>query len=220
MNKLSLFYPVKPFWAFQGFGANEACVKNGFGLFNKRAIVSKVDGVCPPNFSELYPQLGMKGHTGLDCQVTHGQNLYSCVDGRVAEISTEIERGMGVDIITKERFHFAEGFYYAKVRYWHLMSVNVIVGQELKAGDFIGQADNTGISGGDHLHFELKPVLFNYDGIPYNVLQSNEYYGAVDPTPYFNGHHAQDAQMIVGILRQMVDILSKIVNLKKSLWGV
>ena len=60
-------------------------------------------------------------------------------------------------------------------------------------------------------------MLYFADGNPYNVLQSNGYYGAIDPNPYFNSYHAQDAQMILGILRQIVSILSKIVNLKKSI---
>jgi len=59
--------------------------------------------------------------------------------------------------------------------------VLVGVGDEIKAGKLIGQADNTGAyTTGDHLHFGLKQT---FNGATIN--KDNGYNGAIDPAPYF-----------------------------------
>lgn len=61
--------------------------------------------------------------------------------------------------------------------YGHLKSVCVEKNEQVKAGDLIGYADNTGkYTTGSHLHFGLRPVLFKPD---------NGYNGWIDPEPYF-----------------------------------
>lgn len=190
--KLELFYPVKPYIKYQNFGANEACSQISTLPVGKRKIVSKVDGLCPVGYEELYPILGMKGHTGMDMFGGHDWPCYSSTDGVVEEVQTEVERGLGIGIITKEKYTFPEGEYNVKTRYWHLKGINVEKGQEIKAGHLVGWCDNTGLSAGDHLHFELKPVLKAENGSWYNVFQSNGYFGSIDPEPFFNRKFAQD----------------------------
>ena len=59
------------------------------------------------------------------------------------------------------------------------------LGWQVKAGDLIGYADNTGASTGDHLHFGLKPQAQNEsNGAWYNTEQLNGYNGAIDPFPF------------------------------------
>jgi hypothetical protein len=84
------------------------------------------------------------------------------------------------------------------------MSFNVKLGDYVRKGDFIGLADNTGFSSGDHVHFELKPVSFTTpvnktkDSDLTNTLQTNGYYGAVDPYPYLEKPPLPKVPMYLG----------------------
>jgi len=216
--RLNLFYPIKPWIVGQGFGLSLACIENTPDVpITKRKVVAKINGVCPVGYIELYPLLGMKGHPGVDVIAYSGQPVYASIDGKVQEIQTEPERGLGVGIVSHNRYEMDEyGEHYVKVRDWHFKGINVSLGQEVNAGDLIGWADNTGLSAGDHLHNELKPVEFNADGSYYNVFQSNGYFGAIDSEPFRNKFYAQDAQIVIGILRAMVEVLTKLVGLFKK----
>lgn len=165
--KLSLFYPVKPLFITQSFGQN---------------------------FSNLYISQGMKGHSGVDFVAKHGQGVYATHDG-ICYPEIDSGGGNGVVLRTLEAFDYNGVPTYMKTIYWHLIQDDAVVhtGQEVKAGDLIGYADNTGASTGDHLHFGLKPQAINEDnGAFYNLEQNNGYFGAIDPMPYFNGYFAED----------------------------
>lgn len=198
-TKLELWYPLNPFKINQEFGDSLACTEDNNLPITKRKVVGMIapigtnNYVCPVGYVELYPLLGMKGHTGMDLRAYHGQELYHCgPEGIVEEVATEIERGLGLGIITNDKFDFEGGTYNAKIRYWHLKGFSVNKGDIVKRGDLIGYCDNTGLSAGDHLHMELKPVLKNSKGVWYNVFQNNGYFGSVDQKPYFNGKFAKD----------------------------
>lgn len=199
--KLILKYPLTPFSINQNFGDSLACTENNNLPITQRKVVGKMklagsldsSYVCPVGYVDLYPLLGMKGHTGADLKAYHGQELYHCgPEATVEEIQTEPERGLGLGLITTDKHEFSGGFYHAKLRYWHLQSFNVKKGDIIKQGDFIGLCDNTGLSAGDHLHLELKPVDRNSNGVWYNLLQDNGFYGSIDPIPYFNGEYANN----------------------------
>ena len=40
--------------------------------------------------------------------------------------------------------------------YWHLSKIDVNVGQQVKAGDKLGEVGTTGLSTGAHLHWEMR----------------------------------------------------------------
>lgn len=213
--KLQLYYPSRPYRINQKFGASESCCENNGLPIAKRKVATKVNGICPTGYVELYPLLGMKGHTGLDLYATRQTVLRSVIDGVVEEVQTEPERGLGVGVVSHEKFEMAEhGTHYVKVRQWHLRSINVKLGDQVKIGDAIGIADSTGLSSGDHNHFELKPVEKDAIGY-YNVFQSNGYYGAVNPEPFFTGIYAEDKlklglyQQALLLLQRLLDIMSK-----------
>ena len=135
----------------------------------------------------------MLGHNGLDLYAPTGYAVYHCgPSGFVEEIVDEVSRGKGVGIVSHETYEMVPGTYQAKVRYWHLLSYLVRKGDEVKTGDLIGYGDTTGYASGPHLHMELKPVFKGSDDLYHNSLQSNGYYGAIDPMPYFNTEYAQD----------------------------
>jgi murein DD-endopeptidase MepM/ murein hydrolase activator NlpD len=58
----------------------------------------------------------MKGHTGLDLYAPRRTKLYASQSGTVVEISTEPERGLGVDVVTDGRWQMDEhGEHYASL---------------------------------------------------------------------------------------------------------
>ena len=126
------------------------------------------------NYNAYYAQKGQKGHGGIDFKAVHGQKIYATHDG-VCYPQVDDHGGNGVKLIGKE----------CTTIYWHLIDDDAVVHtkQEVRAGDLLGYADNTGQSTGDHLHFALR--------LPDTML-NNGYGGYVDPQPYFNGKYAED----------------------------
>lgn len=145
------------------------------------------------NATNVYAQAGMKGHGGIDLYATHGTPIYASHDGW-AQYQVGSDRGHGVVVISDQEYEHDYGTSLIKTVYWHLVDFtrepqykSPIADKtgfvKVKTGDVIGYADNTGTSTGDHLHFELKPVQGTF-GLWNNILQSNGYYGAIDPEPY------------------------------------
>lgn len=194
-NKLRLTYPCRPYIKHQNFGDSLACVEDRSDIpLSKKKVIAKRDNVCPVGYTSLYETLGLKGHSGMDLYAAHGMPIYHAgPDGFVHEICSEVERGLGLGIITNEAFEYEGKEYPMKLRYWHLLGFAVKMGDKVKRGDLIGFADNTGISAGDHLHFEVKPQLYRGTapfGDYYNAFQTNGYYGGIDPEPFFTGSYS------------------------------
>ena len=205
-QKLELFFPVRPFRVFQKFGESLACTPNDSTPGNRLPIVGKIGGVCPPGFRELYPVLGFKGHTGQDLYAPDGAILRAPHDGIINELNTEVERGLGIGLVTKDKRDLGQyGVHFVKTRQWHLKVILVKIGQEVKCGEPIGLADSTGLSSASHDHFEVKPIDFNnpatdpasghynvFTSSYYNTFQNNGFFGSCDPAPYWNGIYSED----------------------------
>ena len=203
-----LYKPVKKYWVTQKFGEDDVCVSTK----DYKTTTGKVNGVCPVGTISLYKHLGMmRGHTGLDITAPTGTNLYASQSGFVEEIQTEVERGLGIGIITDQKFFCDETdmLEFFKIRYWHLETILVKKGQKVNVGDLIGRADNTGYSSGSHLHFELKPVAKGSDGKWRNVLQENGFFGAVNPAPYMEDIFALD---IAGIIKKVLLLTASVAD--------
>ena len=198
--RLELFYPVKPFRVNQHFGANEPCVKD-FGLPTQRVVTPPGPTfTCPTGYEKLYSQWGMSGHNGTDLMAGE-QKVYAAHGGVVVEKQTVPSRGLGLGILTNEPVELDEhGVHYIKIRYWHLKSFNVEVGDSVKAGQLIGVSDSTGYSSGNHLHFEGQPMNKDAGGHPYIALSdsgSSVIANAIDVEPFLNGKYAEDIQKIL-----------------------
>lgn len=218
MAKQQLFYPMSDYLVTQQFGVN----------------------------GEYYRAHGINidGHNGHDVLSYHGKPVYASHDG-IAFYQVDSSQGHGVVIIGDKPYDYKKILAYFKTIYWHLCDpketkfaspvylyskANKGKGMPVKAGDLIGYSNNTGLSSGDHLHFGLKPVL---QGKPptsgdapdidvgnwVNVEQNNGYLGAIDPTPYFNGQFANNAQafnarqgLLVKALETMVKILTSLLK--------
>lgn len=214
--KLTLYFPVKPVILSQNFNEDFSCYNPDLNR-----VITRTGATCPVGYRSIYkPQ--MLGHNGLDLVAKSWQPVYAANEGRVDEIQTEPARGLGIGIVSSLVYDFVSspfnvaGSYFAKTRYWHLAGFNVKLGDQVKAGDLIGWADNTGYSSGDHLHFELKPV--NKFGS--NVFQTNGFFGAIDPFPYFditetafdkNSFITRIKLQIADLMSQLQGVLTKVV---------
>jgi murein DD-endopeptidase MepM/ murein hydrolase activator NlpD len=189
-----LFKPISPLVINQPFGDNKVCIHK-----TNKSIIS-CDGHNPPvGYKSVYSQ--MKGHNGLDLRAKKFQPIYASQDGYITEVVDEKVRGIGIGMVTKNKFFCIEtnSYEHFKIRYWHNFANAFRKGDEVFIGDMIAWADNTGLSSGDHLHLELKPVSvkFNKDGSVksyFNILQSNEYFGAVNPMLYMRDENAMGLQ--------------------------
>ena len=196
MNKqLQIFRPTLTSKITQGWGVNEACVSpDGSG-----SIVNARQGICPIGKISFYKYLGMLGHSGIDIGSFIGENVYHAAtfDGWM-QTESDNSGGIGVDVVSNEPLFFKGvipreikatatpvdgGFtHYVKMRYWHLKSPVGHDGKQVTCGTVIGLSGNSGASSGPHLHFAPKWCLADGRG----VASDNGYFGAFDPTPYYN----------------------------------
>lgn len=110
------------------------------------------------NRSKPCPQCS-SNHQGVDI-VTSDGNIYPVMAGIVDLVDKQGNTGAGLYVRIKHQFN---GKYYL-TRYLHLAkdSVNVNVGDNVNMGQVIAKQGNTGISTGNHLHFEVKICDANY----------------------------------------------------------
>lgn len=179
-----LKYPVSPIHINQPFGANAAY----YAKF--------LDANGNP----------LKGHMGIDFQAVHGQPVYAAHDGYAFYVGPDEHGGDGIYI----RFQDDDGKWYTTI-YWHLCSKDdpkyaplVLAGVNVKTGDLIGYADNTGApfeSSGDHLHFGLAPCDQNGAFLE----PGNGYGGCIDPQPYFETQLSASEQIAILAAKMAAD---------------
>jgi len=226
MQRLQLYRPLLSNSISQKWGENKACVS-----YVTRKIVNATGNTCPANTYPFYPSIGMRGHNGLDFRAYRGEKVYHAglYDGWM-KIEKDPDGGIGVDVISNEPIVMGNYTGYIKTRYWHLKTPVGHDRKQVKLGDIIGLADNTGASSGDHLHFGLKKC--DKDG---NAIEPNNgYNGSTDPTPYMNLNvdalagakylgtpppplSAQEQKEIIGQLSLARQLLLALVELKRHL---
>jgi murein DD-endopeptidase MepM/ murein hydrolase activator NlpD len=90
---------------------------------------------------------GPGGHPGIDLAAPYGSPVLAAADGVVAFAGQQSGYGNFIEI------QGSDGTFTA---YGHLAVIGVSVGQQVKAGQQIGQEGSTGESTGPHLHFEVR----------------------------------------------------------------
>lgn len=103
----------------------------------------------------------VKFHRGVDIAVSIGTPVYSGIKGKVTFAGRKGNYGNLVEI---------EGNDGIKVRYAHLNSIDVVIGQKVLDGEKVAETGNTGMSTGPHLHYEIiidenpvNPLDFAHD---------------------------------------------------------
>jgi uncharacterized protein YgiM (DUF1202 family) len=132
-----------------------------------RHVVNQYFGENP----DFYKPFGLAGHEGLDFYAPMYANVYAAADGEIYQVGHPPDHPYGLHIRIKHRVGEDEH----RTIYAHLAQASARVGQQVKAGDRIGQADNTGNSFGSHLHLTLKMDGAQTTGYPSRI---------VDPWPF------------------------------------
>jgi murein DD-endopeptidase MepM/ murein hydrolase activator NlpD len=89
-----------------------------------------------------------KFHEGIDIAAPKGTPIFSTANGIVEEIKED--SGYGKHVIIKS---FDKKYIYA-----HMSEFNVVPGMVVKKGDMIGKVGNTGLSTGNHLHYQINNI--------------------------------------------------------------
>jgi murein DD-endopeptidase MepM/ murein hydrolase activator NlpD len=96
-------------------------------------------------------------HTGVDISSQYGDAVRATADGIVVEAGEHA--GYGRLVVVDHGFGVT-------TYYGHLSSFNVVVGQQLKRGDAIGNVGVSGRSTGPHVHYEVR-----INGAPVNPMR-------------------------------------------------
>lgn len=176
----------------------------------KKSIVSQGFGECHISVCDQYKEWGLAGHNGLDIVAYHGEPVYASHDGIITYAGVDSSEGWGIVIRTLDPIEYRNNKSYFKTIYWHLLSnIPVRVGQQVRIGDIIGYADNTGFSKGDHLHFGLKPIAKGENEWTWdNIHQNNGYRGAIDPMPYMSNMSAFQLRTTLQLLSSKLNLLT------------
>lgn len=128
--------------------------------------ITQVWGVNP----HIY--VNAKGHNGVDFGCPNGTPVYCSADGVVtlagldSETAKNPNRGYGKHV----RIQYSENKWLGI--YGHFQSINVKSGDKVKMGQTIGYSNNTGMSTGSHVHWELRKgaaLATHCDPLPYMI---------------------------------------------------
>lgn len=98
-------------------------------------------------------------HRGLDISVREGTRVRATAAGRVS--ATRFDRNLGLYV----KIDHGNGFH---TLYGHLREIEIVQGQQIKRGEWIGRSGNTGRSTAPHLHYEVRH--YNQAQNPFNYF--------------------------------------------------
>lgn len=188
MSKFELYYPCKPFLVTQGWG-----IKN-----------------------PMYVSLGFSEHNGVDFKPYAGAvtfNLYAPIKMEITEVSFTKTGGNYIRFVTPEKYVVLGTPCYVGGMLLHMKSQAVTVGQIVDVGDFLGIANNTGLSTGPHTHLSLYRLSekANYSSNRLDTNPVNNF--TFDPQPYWNGKFAQD--VMAQRINQLISLLKRMLLITK-----
>ncbi|MCB0160457.1 MAG: M23 family metallopeptidase, partial [Caldilineaceae bacterium] len=138
--------------------------------FRGRFGISQLWGEHPEIYGQFtYDGVPLQGHNGIDFLTPTGVELLAVDDGVVGDAVYNDPSGFG---------HYVRLVHdWGESLYAHMQSIRVTPGAQVRRGQLLGFSDNTGFSGGPHLHFSLR----------INPYQRTDGWGGFsDPLPYLN----------------------------------
>lgn len=105
-----------------------------------------------------HPVLGyVRAHKGTDYAAPRGTPIYAAASGKIA-LKDYQEKGYGKVLV----INHSDG-YSTLYAHMHNFKKDIYSGKTVKKGDVIGYVGTTGISTGNHLHFEIRRNGKHYD---------------------------------------------------------
>ena len=107
-------------------------------------------------------------HQGIDIPASKGKPVKSTISG-VVETKSELRSGYGNYVIIKSENQI-------KILFAHLDTIIVNQGDEIRNGQIIGTTGNSGMSTGNHLHYEIyiENEFINPIFTIFNLLNEND----------------------------------------------
>lgn len=116
-----------------------------------------------------YDGVALMGHNGVDFLTPTGVELLAVDDGIVSDAVYNDPTGFG---------HYVKVAHsWGESVYAHMQTIRVSQGEQVRRGQLLGTSDDTGFSGGPHLHFAIR--INPYD-------RTDGWGGFSDPLPYLN----------------------------------
>ncbi|MDO8335495.1 MAG: peptidoglycan DD-metalloendopeptidase family protein [Candidatus Saccharibacteria bacterium] len=116
---------------------------------------------------DKYKQSGIDGHDGIDFALPAATPVLAVDSGEV--ILAQENWVYGHTVVIEHSW--------GRSYYGHLSKIGVKAGETISPGSVLGLSGNTGLlTTGPHLHFSLKPKVYDIN---------NLYYGKIDPAPFF-----------------------------------
>lgn len=132
----------------------DICVTSLIGLRN------------PPNTGE--GRTGSRVHQGIDIVAGFNTKLYAAYDGKIVLAAPNGTAGNEVKIE-----HTINGNTYY-TRYLHMSSIKVTKNDQVKKGDYLGNAGNTGNSAAAHLHYGILKGNISIDPLGSCILSDTK----------------------------------------------
>lgn len=145
-------------WLPEGYGTSEIGDYNGYKSFSndygdnwlcpvKGATVSSVYGW------RTHPVTGEKKfHHGTDIAKAQGSPTVASKTGTISKTGFDSSMGNYIYLDTEDGY---------RIKYMHLSSIDVQVGDNVKRGAIVGKIGSTGSSTGAHSHWEIRRISDN-----------------------------------------------------------
>ena len=135
--------------------------------------------------NQLYPSVTSKynnprnmsssPHGGVDFSAASGTNIYSIGLGKVVSVnSSTIDSSFGYYVVVQMDTNIDGNYDYEFVRYAHLQSCSVSVGQTVSSNTLIGKSGSTGTTAA-HLHSDMRNNNNTPNGV-YRHIPWQKYY--------------------------------------------
>src|SRR4030042_375326 len=159
--------------------------------------------------AKMYAQFGMKGHNGIDIAGIKGTPIVAPCKLWINMITKE-DRGYGFHIWAETEINIIAG---QKVKlesvFGHFDGIIASPARWYNKGDILGYMDSTGFSTGSHLHFGIRPLIFNKSKKCWEqVFYNNGYFGYIDTEPFLP-HMVFDLREILKEKKTMSDLIAK-----------
>jgi len=178
----------------------------------------------------LYSYMEMIGHNGIDIVAPYGTPIYAVSDQKIVTVKNDAGGyGRHIKAVGQNR----------EYAYGHLSKIDVVLGQEVKEGDKIGEMGNSGfvVSGatpfweynpyaGTHLHFGIRELgewysgcqgIFYPTGDKFEMKNyNNGYKGSIDPRPFFT-EILKDEEQIKALQMTVISLAKQVISLYQQL---